>query len=107
MIVMVPGEPSDWEPSHDATGFTEEVVQGIQALNVEFSTEVYTVGIISLPSHRHSGGQLSVEFPGTLPVIVGEVTTEFHDAKIKGEGAFGEGWHDFSPSVLISTIVSR
>ena len=56
-----------------------------------------SVGIISFPSHSDTGGEFRVEFPRTLPVIVGEVSTKFHDAKIEGEGAFGEGWHRCVP----------
>src|SRR5262249_1262314 len=97
MIVMVPGESSHGKTTHNATGFPEEVIQGIQALDIEFSAKLHTVGIVRFACHSDTGREFSIEFPGTLPIVIREFTTEFHDAKIKGEGAFSEGGHRCVP----------
>src|SRR5262249_41686239 len=100
MVVMVSGESADRKASHDATGFLEEVIHGIKTFQIEFSTKLHTVRIIRLASHCHSGGQLSIEFPGTLAVLVGKLATELDEAEVQGEGAFGEGWHGRHSYVL-------
>jgi hypothetical protein len=91
--MMVPGESSYGEFSHNPTGFPEEVKHGIQTFHIEFSAEIHTVGIIWFASHRDTGGEFSVEFPRTLSILVRELAAELDKAKIEGEGAFGEGRH--------------
>jgi hypothetical protein len=61
-----------------ATVLSKEIVQGIQALSIEFAAEILTSPIMPFSDNGHPSYNFGEKLPSALPIILAEFRAEFN-----------------------------
>ena len=71
--------------AHYTTGLSEEIIEGVQALNIEFPAEILAGRIVPFSDDRHAGYNFRVQFPGALPVVFAQLGSKLNNTQVKFE----------------------
>src|SRR5260221_4601496 len=81
------------ELTHYPATFAKEIVERIQVFRVELAAEVGGIGVGAFADDSDAGGDFGVEFPGALPIFVGQFGAKLKKRKVEGKFSFSDGWH--------------